>query len=339
VSIGSDDPARVDDGRTLGQRLVAAGLVVLLVLAPPAALAALLGGTGALRGAVLGAVFGLLLCLRSGWRRTLLVTPLLVLGLGLGLLVAGTAWWVLLVVAVATAAGLATRVGALAPVALVGMVVCTTLDGDGRQSLALTAAWAAAALVYTAVVLRRLGVPDVVAGRALAPREAWPVAAVLGAVVGVAAWVAQQWSSEYAYWLPMTVLLIAVPVPGLRLSHAVRSRLLGTAGGVAAGALLALVAVPAPVRAALVVALLLLVLAVPTPLWLNAGLATVLVVVALDPSAAGLAAGGTRLLATAEAAALVLLGVSLLVWLGRWPSARPAEQHVVDEAVAAQNAM
>ncbi len=309
------DPA---GDRTLLQQLAAAAVVLLLVLAPPVVLAALLGGTAALRGAGLGAVFGLLLCLRSGWRRTLLVTPVLVLALALGLLVAGTGWWVLLVGVVGMAAGLATRVGALAPVALVGMVVCTTLAGEERAGLAVTAAWAAAALVYSAGVLRWLGVPDVVAGPILARRDAWPVAAVLAGVVGLAAWVAQQSSNPYAYWLPMTVLLIAVPVPGLRLSHAVRSRVLGTTAGVVVGALLAVVGVPATVRVALVLSLV--------------------VVVVLDPAGAGLAAGGTRLLLTAEAAALALLGVAVLVWLGRWPPARPAEHDVVDRAMTAQSA-
>jgi uncharacterized membrane protein YccC len=187
-------------------------------------------------------------------------------------------------------------------------------------------------------VLRWLGVPDVVAGPILARRDAWPVAAVLAGVVGLAAWVAQQSSNPYAYWLPMTVLLIAVPVPGLRLSHAVRSRVLGTTAGVVVGALLAVVGVPATVRVALVLSLVLLLLAVPEPLWLNAGVATLLVVVVLDPAGAGLAAGGTRLLLTAEAAALALLGVAVLVWLGRWPPARPAEHDVVDRAMTAQSA-
>jgi hypothetical protein len=86
------------------------------------------------------------------------------------------------------------------------------------------------------------------------------------------------------------------------------------------------------------VLLVLLVLAFPAPLWLDAGLATLLVVVALDPTGVGLQAGSTRLLATAEAAVLLLVGATLLVWLGRWPPPRRAEHDLVEQVVAAQTA-
>ncbi len=71
----------------------------------------------------------------------------------------------------------------------------------------------------------------------------------------------------------------------------------------------------------LLFALLVLVLGtysvVKEPLWVNAALSTVLIVIATDPAAGGVAAGETRLLAVFTAGVLVVLGGALLAWWGR----------------------
>lgn len=321
--------------RGLGRRLAGA-MVLLVVLVVPAGTAMLLGGAPAARGAALGAVFGLLLALRSGWRRAGLVVPALVAGVALGSLAAGTPWWVALVAAVGAAAGLATRVGALPAVATVGMLVTTTLPGTGRAedlpALLLAAGLAAG---YAVLVARRLGIPESVASPTLATRDAAAVALVLGSVVAVAATVAVRSDGRFAYWLPMTVFVLAVPTPGLRYSQAARSRVAGTLAGLLAGIALGPLPWPAPARLVLVLALLLLVLALLQPLWLNAALSTLLVVVLLDPAGAGVAAGGSRLLATVEAAALVLVGLGVLLWWG-YRRGSPRAQQQARDLVAAQ---
>jgi hypothetical protein len=86
------------------------------------------------------------------------------------------------------------------------------------------------------------------------------------------------------------------------------------------------------------VLLLLAVLAVVQPLWLNAAFSTVLVVVLLDPAGTGLSAGGARLLATVEAAGLLLVGLGVLIALDRWAPARRAEYVVLTSAAVPQHA-
>jgi hypothetical protein len=113
---------------------------------------------------------------------------------------------------------------------------------------------------------------------------------------------------------------------------------LGTAAGVTAGLVLAALD-PAPVvRGVLAVVLLLAVLTVLEPLWLNAAMSTVLLVVLLDPAGQGLTAGGARLLATVEAAVLVLAGLGVLLVLDRWPTAHRAERAVLRSAAEPQTA-
>jgi hypothetical protein len=326
---GVDEPP---DG--LARRLGGA-VVLLVVLVVPAGLALLLGGAPAARGAGLGAVFGLLLALRSGWRRALLVVPGLVAGIALGSLASGTPWWVLLVAAVGVAAGLATRLGALPGLATVGMLVSTTLPGSGRpEDLPVLLLGAGLAGGYAVLVARRLGVPESVPSPTLGTGDATAVALVLGLVAAVAAAVAASSDGRFAYWLPMTVFVLALPTPGLRYSQSARSRVGGTLAGLLAGVALSPLPWPAAARVALALALLLLVLALLQPIWLNAALSTLLVVVLLDPAGAGVAAAGSRLLATVVAAALVLVGLGVLLWWGRRTGRTQPQQ--VRDLVAAQ---
>ncbi len=205
-----------EDGTAPGlpRRVAAAATILLVVLVVPAAAALLAGGPAAARGAAVGAVFGLLLALRAGWRRGSTLVPALVAGLAAGSLLAGTWWWVLLVAGLGLACGLATRVGALPGVALVGMITCTTLEPAQASvaDLPRTLLSAAVGAAYAVLVGWRLGLPAVAGESArLPPRQAWPVAVVLALVAGTAALLAVRWAVPNAYWLPMTVFLAATP--------------------------------------------------------------------------------------------------------------------------------
>jgi hypothetical protein len=322
----------------LPRRLLTAAVLVLLVLAVPVGTVLLLAGPDAARAAALGAVFGLLLALRAGSRRGLLLVPALVVGAALGTLLAGSAGWVALIAALGLATGLATTVGALPGVALVGMVTSTTLDvqADAVADLPRTLVVTAVAATYVLLLSRRLALPEVAPAPRLTWHEAWPVAVALAATTGLGAVLGGQWDVPNAYWLPMTVFLVVMPTPGLRYSAAARQRVLGTAVGAGVAAVVAVVGPPTPLRAVLLVVMLVLVLVVVQPLWLNAALATVLVVTMLDPSRLAYEAAGTRLLATLEAVLLALGAAALLLAWGRWPGGREDERRLAGALAEAQ---
>lgn len=196
--------------------------------------------------------------------------------------------------------------------------------------LAVKAGWWRALQVVPALVV------STAAGALTAGTGWWVV--LLAAVVAVAAALAQRSGQDLAYWLPVTVFVLVIPTPGLRFSQQARQRVLGTAAGVAAAVLLAFVHVPSLLRMGLALPTLLLTLAMPQPLWLNAGLVTLTLVLLLDPSGAGLAAGETRLAATASGAVLVSAGAGVLSWWGARHPASLAEADLAADLVRAQEA-
>src|SRR5690606_15701876 len=185
-------------------------------------------------------------------------------------------------------------------------------------------AWVAGAAAYAVVVARLLGLPAVVEGVRVPGRVAAAVSLLLGAVVAVAAVLAQQWGARLACWLPTTVFLVVLPTAGIRWSRAARSRGLGSApgsaaggapaaglrwarcersrargtvAGVAAGGALAAVVTTAPVRLGLEVVAATVTVAARRPVWANAATTTVTLMLVLDPGGTGLVVGEERLVA------------------------------------------
>lgn len=338
VAVVTNGGGAVAAASPLPRRLVTAAALLLMVLLIPVGAAFALGGGDAARGAGLGAVFGLLLAVKAGWWRALQVVPALVVSTAAGALTAGTGWWVVLLAAIGFIAGAASRFGLLAPVALVGMVAASTRPIPAEDSLAQQVVFAAVAAVYTVALTRWLRMPVVVPGVRVRPQVATAAAVLLAAVVAVAAALAQRSGQDLAYWLPVTVFVMVIPTPGLRFSQQARQRVLGTAAGVTAAVLLAFVHLPSLLRMGLALPTLLLTLAMPQPLWLSAGLVTLTLVLLLDPSGAGLAAGETRLAATASGAVLVCAGAGVLSWWGARHPASLAEADLAADLVRAQEA-
>lgn len=296
--------------RALGQAVV----LLLVVLAVPVAAGLVLGDAATASVTAVGAVYGVLLALRAGWRRALAVVPVLVVVSVAAASSAGSVWWVVVLGVLGLATGWSARWGWSPVLALVGAAAASAPPLPTGAPVMLRFAWVAGAAAYAVVVARLLGLPAVVEGVRVPGRVAAAVSLLLGAVVAVAAVLAQQWGARLAYWLPTTVFLLVLPTAGIRWSRAARSRVLGTVAGVAVGGALAAVVTTAPVRLGLAVVAATVTVAVRRPVWANAAATTVTLMLVLDPGGTGLVVGEERLVATAAAAALVLAGGALLAW-------------------------
>ncbi len=290
--------------------LVVAGAV-------PAAAGLVLAGESGARVAGSGALFGLLLAIRAGWRLAARLLPVLVVFSVVAAATSGAPAWIAVLALLGAGTGVAARYGLSSPIALVGAAAASAPPlalGDGWAERAV---WVAVAALYAVAVARLLHVPPAVRATRVTARTAGAAAIVLGAVVALAATLAVDSGSRLAYWLPATVFLLAIPVPGLRWTRAARSRVLGTAVGVAAGALVTWLEPPGAVRTVVVVLTATAILALPRPTWLNAALLTVTLMLVLDPTGSGVAVGEERLEATVVAAALFVAGATLLGWVVR----------------------
>jgi hypothetical protein len=315
---------------SLGRRLSAAAVMVAVLLGVPLLAGALVGGQAGALASGLGGFFSLLLVLRAGGRIARQALPLLVVVIAAAAVTAGTWWWVVLLVLLGVLTGAGSTRGLIAPGALAGMLAGSTPPLAAGEDLGVRLALAALAGLYVLLVSRRLGLPDDVPALRAPPGTGVAIAVTLAAVVGVAATIALRWSDPHAYWVPVSVFLLSMPTPGVRIDHGARQRVLGTAGGLVAALPLVLAGVPQTPRLLLAVVLVLLVVVLPRPLWLNAALVTALLVLLLDAPSGAVTVGTMRLLDVAIAAALVLAGVAALTW---WVRRHPpgAAQHAVTQ--------
>ncbi|WP_413451740.1 FUSC family protein [Georgenia phoenicis] len=315
---------------SLGSRLRGAAVVLVLAIGLPILAMVPWGDGTLLTPAVLVAAFGLVCALNAGWRRTLALVPVLVVGTVLGSLTAGTPAWPWLAGALGAAVGLSTRAGLAAPAVIAGFItigVPPAPDGVPWARLVVVAVVG----LYTVVVARALGVPAVIPGRRLTWPQAVVTAVVCAAAVSVAARLAQASDSPFGAWVPAALLLLVLPSAELilprRAAHRVVGTLLGAVAGVALGAW---APVPPPAVAALA---LYLCLVLTRPMWLSTTLSTTAVLLLLDPAAES-GAAGTRLGAAVAAGVLGVAAAALLTVLGRLLPAEARE--VAEEASHAQ---
>lgn len=327
---GASDPSPLV--RRLGSAVV---LVVALVGLPLAAGAALAGVAGA-RAAATGALFGVLLGMRAGWRTALRTLPVLLVAVAASSLASGTWWWVALLAVLGAAAGIGSAHGLLVPVGVVGVFAAITQPLAVGEGLLARLAVSAAGAVYALAAARRIGFPASLPGPSVPGARAATAGLVLGTVAAAAAALALLLSDPHAYWIPVTVFLLVLPAPGLRLSRAAAQRVIGTALGWATAMGVALLTPSGSPRVVLGSLVLVLVVAVPHPLWLNAALTTVLLVTLLAPADGALGLGATRLVDVAVAAVLVLAGAAVLARWDRRRAPGPAEREVLAELLDAQ---
>ena len=284
----------------------------------------------------LGAVFTTLLMLRTGTRVAQRTVPLLLLVIAAAALVAGTWWWVALLAAIGVVAGLGSPRGLVVPVALCGVLAASTPALAPGEGLVARLVVAGVACGYAVLVGHLAGLPDEVPVLSAPPGAGPPVGLVLGTVAGVAGALALLSAQQHGHWIPVTVFLVSMPTPGVRLYRAARSRLLGTAVGLVVVPPVVLLDLPAPVRLGLAMLLVVVLAAYPRPLWLSSAVSTAVIVLVLAAPSAAWGLGALRVVDIAVATLLVLVGaLALMVWARRYPLAA-AQSSVTGDPVADQ---
>lgn len=314
----------------LGRRLATATRTLAIVAVVPAVIAFVVGGPTAAGGAVLGAVLAFLLALLAGWRRSLLFIVPMIGAAALSAVTSGTAWWVLGLGVLGLLAGALSARGLVAPVALVGIAWSVSKPTDPPADLLVLLLFATITAAYAVLVARRLGLPGVADAVRLPPRRVALATVGLTIAATAAGVMAQHWDNENAYWLPMTVFVLAIPAPGTALSERALTRVLGTAAGVGAALVILGIITSPVVLYGLAFVGMTLTLAVPTPRWFNAATVAAGIVLALSPTSESDIAG-SRLGATALAAALVVLTASTLALVARvMPSSSEQRDQVAE---------
>jgi hypothetical protein len=190
--------------------------------------------------------------------------------------------------------------------------------GKGRRGLRVIAAIATG---YGIVVARRFSAPKVVEGERLPLPAAAATAIVFGVVLGASAaiGVALGWSKPY--WVPEPVLvLVLYIIVGRR--ERIREKAIGTAVGVAAAAIVAILAPSAWVLTALAAAAFVLAITQAKRYWLMYGLYTFSLELALAaPGQIGFEAE-ERGVQIPAGIGLLVVGLVILESLGRWLTKR-----------------
>src|SRR5690606_2681476 len=127
--------------RALGQAVV----LLLVVLAVPVAAGLVLGDAATASVTAVGAVYGVLLALRAGWRRALAVVPVLVVVSVAASSSAGSVWWVVVVGVLGLATGWSARWGWSPVLALVGAAAASAPPLPTGAPVMLRFAWVAGA--------------------------------------------------------------------------------------------------------------------------------------------------------------------------------------------------
>lgn len=299
---------------TLGSRLRGAAVVLVLAVGLPVVAMLPFGDPTLLSSAVLVAAFSLVHSISAGWRRSVVLVPLLIAGTFVGALTAGAPPWPWFVAALGVLVGLATRVGWAATAVIAGFVSVGVPAADGGVPWVRLAVVAMVGL-YAVAVARVLGLPATIPGRRLPWVQVLPTALICGLAVGVAALLGQASSNPRGSWAPATLLLLVLPSAELSLPRRAANRLAGTLLGVVIAIVITAVGPGSPVLLALAALFLCLVLS--RPVWLSVTLSTVAIVLLLD-AGGGHAAAETRVAAVAVAAALAVVGAGLLSVFGRW---------------------
>lgn len=332
----SDDTAGAPDESSgppqappLPRRMAAAAAATLaLAVILPVVLAFLAGGAVAAGGAGLGAVLAFLLALFSGWRRAAFFVAPTLAAAGLSAMSSGTPWWVAGLAVLGLLTGVLAMRGLLVPLAFMGIAWSVSKPTDPAGDLLVLLLFAAIAGTYAILLARRSGVPADTGTVTVSLPKAVAGGGGLAIAAGLAGAIAQHWDNDNAYWLPMTVFLLAIPAPGAALSRRAATRVVGTAAGVGAAGLVSLVIDAPALDYALAFGALVLTLAIPNPRWFNAATTAFTIVLALTPTS-GAEVGGTRLGATVCGAVIVVAIAGVLALVTRVMPETAGQQEVV----------
>ena len=274
------DQSDQDENPGFLRKFVAAVVVVMLLLTVPALLGYWLGGesVSAAAGAAIGSLAGLLITTAAGQRQMLLFLPGLAVAAVAGYTLYGSAWWALVCVLLGLIVGWEAHRGYHMPLAIIAVVFCVAKPGlDDFNITAYTIAIVAGA-INGMLLARKLGAPDRMSAPSLDQRRSLQFAVIVGAAVGVAVLIMYQLDNPQSYWLPMTVFILAIPKPGIRLKQRVAQRLLGTIVGVFFAGLAIVAGSPDGVGLFIASVLLVSAFVVREPDWLNQTLVSAAVV-------------------------------------------------------------
>jgi uncharacterized membrane protein YccC len=227
--------------------------------------------------------------------------------------------------------------GLLIPFAFMGIAWSVSQPTDPAGDLLVLLLFAAIASTYAILLARRSGVPADTGSVSAIPRNAVVGGVGLAIAAGLAGVIAQQWDNDNAYWLPMTVFLLAIPAPGAALSKRAVTRVVGTAVGVGAAGLVSMATAAPALDYALAFGALVLTLAIPDPRWFNAATTAFAIVLALTPTS-GVDVGGSRLGATVAGAIIVVVIAGVLALVARLLPETTTQRHVVAQFEEARDA-
>ena len=271
---------------------ILAALLVAVVL-PAVLMWALVGEFGAFA-VFMGILLGGLGAKLGGTRRMLVLAPVLGVAAGLGAFTAYDWWWVALLAATAAIAGAGIGFGWFAPLLMVPYAATFVTSVSSARDAVIYGVVVAIGTLYGVVVMRRFGAPAVVDGERLPLPHAAGVAVVFGVVLGGAAAIGVALGWTEPYWVPEPILILVLYIlMGKR--DRIRGKAIGTALGVAAAILVAILDPAAWVLATLATVAFLLALTQTKTYWLMYRLYTFSVVLAPSRSWSGWLRGrGTR---------------------------------------------
>ena len=217
----------------LGRRIARVIGAIVLVLIAPMLIALLVAGPGAAAATLMSIVAAVSGCMRSGWKRTAWVVPLLG-AYALATSTMGYGWgWVVLMSFVGLTAGIGLPYGYLPALLYAGMVPSLVTGVVSMRDAIFTAAFAVLGGVLGVLVGRRLGTKPEVPGKAnWRGHEAFS-GALLGGIFAAGTSIAVATGLPHGYWVALTLIVVVPPVVQGDDTKRGRERLTGTIAGLA----------------------------------------------------------------------------------------------------------
>jgi hypothetical protein len=228
----------------------------------------------------IGLLWGGLGAKLGGTRRMMYLAPAVGLAAGLA---SGTAygwWWVALLGTLGVVAGSGIGFGWFPPLLMLPFAATFITPESSTENAVIFGVVAGIGALYGVVLARRFGAPEVVEGERQPPRSAVLVAVVLGVLLAGAAAIGVGLGWTEPYWVPEPILILTLYIL-LGKRERIREKAIGTALGVSAAVVVAILAPSPEVIGILAIAAFLLALTQLKTYWLYYGLYTFSLVLAL----------------------------------------------------------
>ncbi len=298
-------PAGASTKPTGARRLLQIVVAILVFLVLPALVIGVFVGEFGVAAMFVGLLLGVTGSKLGGTHRMLYVAPAIGVAGAIGAYTAYDWWWVALLATAAVITGAGIGFGWFAALLMIPYAATFVTPVDTVTDAAIYGVILAIATLYGVVVARRFGAPEIAPGDRLPLPVAAAVAITFGVVLGVSAAIGVGLGWTEPYWVPEPVLVLVLYVL-LGRGERIRGKAIGTAVGIAAALLVALVSPSTAVVTVLGAIAFVLALTQRKTYWLMYGLYTFALVLLLSaPSGVGYEAE--------ERGVEILVGVGLLV--------------------------